>query len=57
MPENTTFDSILSGQVTETVSTLKTQFEEISSEYLNSQLRKFCELEDFSNIKIPTPLL
>ncbi|XP_028901704.2 uncharacterized protein LOC114805253 [Zeugodacus cucurbitae] len=47
LAQNTIFGWILSGPVTETVTTLTTQVVEISNEYLNTQLRKFWEEDQY----------
>ncbi|XP_054082595.1 uncharacterized protein LOC128920122 [Zeugodacus cucurbitae] len=52
LAQNTIFGWILSGLVTETVSTMTTEVEEISNECLNSQLRKFWELEELPPFRL-----
>uniref|UniRef100_A0A0K8V107 Uncharacterized protein n=1 Tax=Bactrocera latifrons TaxID=174628 RepID=A0A0K8V107_BACLA len=55
LAQNTIFGWVLSGLVAEPVATMTTQVEEISNEYLNSQLRKFWEVEELPPISITTP--
>ncbi|XP_017485298.1 PREDICTED: uncharacterized protein LOC108373869 isoform X2 [Rhagoletis zephyria] len=50
LAQNTIFGWILSGQVPNQISSFSTQVDEVSNENLDSQLRKFWELEE-----IPTP--
>ncbi|XP_036322247.1 uncharacterized protein LOC118736259 [Rhagoletis pomonella] len=53
--QNTIFGWILSGQIPEKVSCFSTQVEQIWSERLDSQLRRFWELEEVPKPKITSP--
>ncbi|XP_036348012.1 uncharacterized protein LOC118757404, partial [Rhagoletis pomonella] len=55
LAQNTIFGWILSGQVSEKISVFITQVEDISNEYLNSQLKRFWELEELPPIQVTTP--
>ncbi|XP_017493933.1 PREDICTED: uncharacterized protein LOC108382046 [Rhagoletis zephyria] len=55
LAQNTIFGWILSGQIPEKVSCFSTQVEQISNERLDSQLRRFRELEEVPKPKIANP--
>ncbi|XP_036340744.1 uncharacterized protein LOC118750117 [Rhagoletis pomonella] len=55
LAQNTIFGWILSGQIKEKISVFTTQVEDISNEHLNSQLRRFWELEELPPMQVITP--